>query len=144
MISCTIIIISCIHSTCVTSSSFSGNDELVAAEDSIDVGNVLWIFYDCLWQIYIYLFTTTAPSTFCKIRASTNETKYCKRRFTLQSMTYVGVCTLNGDHAYWCYLEDGGWSYCPYDCQKHYTGKGSHQKSTMYFQPKSIRNGGGG
>ncbi len=26
---------------CVTSSSFAGNDELVAVEDSIDVGNVL-------------------------------------------------------------------------------------------------------
>ena len=34
--------------TCITSSSFAGNDELVAVEDSIDVGNVLWIFYDCL------------------------------------------------------------------------------------------------
>ncbi len=32
-----------------TSSSFAGNDELVAVEDSIDVGNVLWIFYDCFW-----------------------------------------------------------------------------------------------
>ncbi len=38
-----------IHCTCITSSSFAGNDELVAVEDSIDVGNVLWIFYDSLW-----------------------------------------------------------------------------------------------
>ncbi len=37
-----------IHCTCITSSSFAGNDELVTVEDSIDVGNVLWIFYDCL------------------------------------------------------------------------------------------------
>ena len=37
-----------IHCTCITSSNFAGNDELVAVEDSIDVGNVLWIFYDCL------------------------------------------------------------------------------------------------
>ncbi len=37
------------ETTCITSSSFAGNDELVAVEDSIDVGNVLWIFYDCLY-----------------------------------------------------------------------------------------------
>ena len=37
-----------IHCTCIKSSNFAGNDELVAAEDSIDVGNVPWIFYDCL------------------------------------------------------------------------------------------------
>ncbi len=31
-----------------TDCSFAGNDELIAVEDSIDVGNVLWIFYNCL------------------------------------------------------------------------------------------------
>ncbi len=40
----------CSSGTCITSSSFAGNDELVAVEDSIDVGNVLWIFLDCLCQ----------------------------------------------------------------------------------------------
>ena len=30
---------------------FALNDELVAVEDSLDVGNVLWIFYDCLCKI---------------------------------------------------------------------------------------------
>ncbi len=39
-----------IHCTCVTCSSFAGNNELVAVEDSIDVGNVLWMFYDYLWE----------------------------------------------------------------------------------------------
>ena len=34
--------------SCITSSSFAGNDEIVAVEESIDVGNVRWIFYDCL------------------------------------------------------------------------------------------------
>ncbi len=38
-----------IHCTCVPSSSFAGNEELVAVEDFIDVGNVLYISYDCLW-----------------------------------------------------------------------------------------------
>ncbi len=38
----------CFWGTCVTISSFAGNDELVAVEDSIDVSNVLWICYDCL------------------------------------------------------------------------------------------------
>ncbi len=33
---------------CETSSSFAGNDELVAMEDSIDVGYVLYIIYDRL------------------------------------------------------------------------------------------------
>ncbi len=32
-------------STCVPSSSFAGNDELIAVEDSIDVGNVLYTFW---------------------------------------------------------------------------------------------------
>ena len=41
-----------IHCTCVTSSSFAGNDELVAVEDSTDVGNVLWMFYDCLYKFF--------------------------------------------------------------------------------------------
>ncbi len=40
-----------IHCTCVTSSSFAGNDELVAVEDSIDVGNVLYISYDRLYDV---------------------------------------------------------------------------------------------
>ena len=32
------------------------NDELVAVEDSIDMGNVLWIFYDCLcWSTVLIL-----------------------------------------------------------------------------------------
>ncbi len=35
-------------SACVKTGGFAGNDELVAVEDSIDVDNVLWIFYDCL------------------------------------------------------------------------------------------------
>ncbi len=39
---------------CVTNStlSFAGNDELVALEDFIDVGNVLYISYDRLWPAY--------------------------------------------------------------------------------------------
>ena len=37
----------------ITSSSFAGNDELVAVEDSIDVGNVLWIFFDCLSEVLL-------------------------------------------------------------------------------------------
>ena len=39
-----------IHCTCVRSSSFGGNDGLVAVEDSIDVGNVVYIIYDSLWS----------------------------------------------------------------------------------------------
>ncbi len=38
----------CLHCTRVKSSNFAGNDELVAVEDSIDVGNVLYIVYDSL------------------------------------------------------------------------------------------------
>ncbi len=38
---------------CITSSSFAGNDELVAVEDSIDVGNVLWMFFDCLCGTFL-------------------------------------------------------------------------------------------
>ena len=40
-----------------TSSSFAGNDDLVAVEDSIDVGNVLWMFYNCLSAITVILIT---------------------------------------------------------------------------------------
>ena len=37
-----------IQCACVTSSGLAGNDELVAVDSFIDVGNILWIFYDCL------------------------------------------------------------------------------------------------
>ncbi len=41
-------------SACIAKSlivSFAGNDELVAVEDSIDLGNVLLIIYECLCGI---------------------------------------------------------------------------------------------
>ncbi len=36
----------------VPSSSFAGNDELVAVKDFKDVGNVLYMIYDRLWSCY--------------------------------------------------------------------------------------------
>ncbi len=38
------------NSFCVTGSNFTENDEFVAVEDSIDVGNVLYILYDYLYD----------------------------------------------------------------------------------------------
>ena len=38
-------------SACTAKSMIDGNDEFVAVEDSIDVGNVLYILYDYLRKI---------------------------------------------------------------------------------------------
>ena len=40
---------------------FDGNDELVAVEDSIDVGNVLWIFYDYLYRNPLHIISDSNP-----------------------------------------------------------------------------------
>ncbi len=43
---------------CHTSSSFAGNNKLVAVEDSIDVSNIIYIIYNSLYSfthIYIYV-----------------------------------------------------------------------------------------
>ncbi len=38
------------HCSCLTIKDFAVQAEMVAVETSIDVGNILWIFYDCLYQ----------------------------------------------------------------------------------------------
>ncbi len=43
-----------IDCNCVTSSSFAENDELVAVEDSIYVGNILHILLDSLYLSIIF------------------------------------------------------------------------------------------
>ena len=51
--------------------------EMVAMETSIDVGNILWIFYDCLWGNFeikvteLKFLVGTSPATitlFCKTK----------------------------------------------------------------------------
>ena len=37
-----------VHCSCPTIKDFAVQAEMVAVETSIDVGNILWIFYDCL------------------------------------------------------------------------------------------------
>ncbi len=52
------------------------NDELVAVEDSIDVGNVLWILYDCLYINHCrYLAIFQCP---CDVYLNKQGMEFCK------------------------------------------------------------------
>ncbi len=42
-------------------------------------------------------------------------------------ITYVGVCALTGDFAYWCEVEGGDIGLCHEDCQGHHRGKSFYQ-----------------
>ena len=39
--------------SCLTIKDFAVQAEMVAVETSLDVGNILWMFYDCLSGIYL-------------------------------------------------------------------------------------------
>ncbi len=39
-----------VQCSCLTINDFPVQAEMVAVETSVDVGNILWIFYDCLWE----------------------------------------------------------------------------------------------
>ncbi len=38
------------HCSCLTIKDFAVQAEMVAVESSLDVGNILWMFCDCLWR----------------------------------------------------------------------------------------------
>ena len=40
-----------VHCCCLTTNDFAVQAEMVTVETSIDVGNILWIFYDCLYYV---------------------------------------------------------------------------------------------
>ncbi len=64
-----------VHCNCLTIKDFAVWDEMVAVETSIDMGNILWIFYDCLLhnfedQKYDYSLTSNRSTSLCIIPAS--------------------------------------------------------------------------
>ena len=44
-----------VHCSCLTIKDFAVQAGMVAMETYIDVGNILWIFYDCLFSTFLLI-----------------------------------------------------------------------------------------
>ena len=62
-----------------------------------------------------------APSSFCGT-GDTGKSGGCLPRFTFRGWTYVGVCALENQAAFWCYSKNGKWDFCNQDCQDQKMG----------------------